>query len=77
MSDLENLLKKLNSPQIGNEQYLVQFLGLTENFNQIPVIEHVQCHTQTDKIKILMIFGIDKNPSQSEFILPILQSILK
>ena len=77
MSDLKNLLKELNSHKIGKKQYLIQFLGLTENFNQIPVLEHLQWHDQTDKIKILIIFGIDENPSQNEFILPILQSTLK
>ena len=54
MSDLKNLLKELNSHKIGKKQYLIQFLGLTENFNQIPVLEHLQWHDQTDKIKILI-----------------------
>ena len=41
------------------------------------MIEHISWHAKTDKIKILIIFGIDDAPSQSEFILPILQSTLK
>ena len=77
MPYLKNLLKELNPPSLVQKQYVVQFLGLTNNFKEIPVIENIRWHPKTDKIKILIIFGIDEAPSQNEFILPILQSTLK
>jgi len=74
---LKNILKELNPPTTGQQSYIVQFLGLTKNYEQIPVIENVKWSTPTDKIKILIIFGTDEKPSQSKFILPILQATLK
>ena len=77
MFSLKNILKELNPPTTGQQSYIVQFLGLTKNYEQIPVIENVKWSTPTDKIKILIIFGTDEKPSQSKFILPILQATLK